>query len=60
MVERIDFREQSLSKRMNRLLNRFRKRVVKEKLKSLQEIYGIEITEVNPAYTSQTCSFCGR
>jgi putative transposase len=28
-------------------------------LERLQELYGIEITEINPAYTSQECSSCG-
>jgi putative transposase len=25
----------------------------------LQELYGIEVIEINPAYTSQECSSCG-
>jgi putative transposase len=44
---------------MNRLLSRFGKRIVNEKLKSLQELYGIEVVQVNPAYSSQECSSCG-
>ncbi|MGC8678016.1 MAG: RNA-guided endonuclease TnpB family protein [Hydrogenobaculum sp.] len=59
IVERLDFRGQDLSSRMNRLISRFGKRIVNEKLKSLQEIYKIEIIKVNPAYSSQECSSCG-
>ena len=33
--------------------------MIRDKLDRLKEEYGIEITEVNPAYTSQTCSNCG-
>jgi len=59
VVEKLDFRGQNLSRRMNRLLSRFGKRIVREKLKSLQELYGIEVIETNPAYSSQECSGCG-
>ena len=59
VVERLDFRGQNLSRRMNRLLSRFGKRIVREKLKSLQELYGIEVIETNPAYSSQECASCG-
>ncbi|MEM3368641.1 MAG: RNA-guided endonuclease TnpB family protein [Thermoproteota archaeon] len=59
VLERLDFRNQNLSKRMNRLVSNFGKRVIKEKIKRLKEIYGIEIVEVNPAYSSQTCCKCG-
>ena len=59
VVEKLDFRGQNLSRRMNRLLSRFGKRIAGEKLKSLQELYGIEVVEANPAYSSQECSSCG-
>ncbi|MGC8853239.1 MAG: RNA-guided endonuclease TnpB family protein, partial [Hydrogenobacter sp.] len=59
IVERLDFRGQDLSRRMNRLLSRFGKKIVNEKLRSLQEIYNIEVIKVNPAYSSQECSSCG-
>ena len=41
------------------MLSNFGKRIIEEKFKSINEKYGIVITEVNPAYTSQTCSKCG-
>lgn len=59
VVEKLDFRSPELSKRMNRLVQNFGKRFVKEKLHRFKELYGIEIEEVNPAYTSQECSSCG-
>ncbi|WP_299237588.1 transposase [Sulfurihydrogenibium sp.] len=59
IVERLDFRSPELSKRLNRLLQNFGKRYIKQKLQRLQELYGIEVIEINPAYTSQECSSCG-
>jgi len=59
IVEKLDFRSPELSKRMNRLIQNFGKRYVKEKLERLHQLYGIEIVEVNPAYSSQECSSCG-
>jgi len=59
VVERLDFRHPQLSKRMNRLISRFGKSVIKAKLASLSEEYGIVITESNAAYSSQECSVCG-
>jgi len=59
IVERLDFRSPELSRRMNRLVQNFGKRYIKEKLERLQQLYGIEIVEVNPAYSSQECSSCG-
>jgi putative transposase len=59
VVERLDFRSAELSKRMNRLIQNFGKRYVKEKLERMHQLYGIEIVEANPAYSSQECSSCG-
>jgi transposase, IS605 OrfB family, central region len=59
VIEKLDFRSPELSKRMNRMIQNFGKRYIKEKLQRLQELYGIEVVEINPAYTSQECSCCG-
>jgi putative transposase len=59
VIERLNFQSPKLSKRLNRILHRFGKRLIKQKLESLKEEFGIKITEVNPAYSSQTCSKCG-
>jgi putative transposase len=59
IIERLDFRSPKLSKRMNRMLQNFGKRYIKEKLERLQDLYGIEMVEINPAYTSQECNSCG-
>jgi transposase, IS605 OrfB family, central region len=59
IVEKLYFRSPELSKRLNRLIQRFGKKYIKQKLERLQQLYGIEIVEINPAYTSQECSSCG-
>lgn len=59
IIERLDFRSPELSKRLNRMIQNFGKRYIKQKLERLQQLYGIEVIEVNPAYTSQECSSCG-
>jgi putative transposase len=59
IVEHLNFQNPNLSKRMNRLLSWFGKGAIQQKLKDLNETYGIEITECNSAYTSQECSCCG-
>jgi hypothetical protein len=48
IVEKLDFRSPELSKRMNRLIQNFGKRYVKEKLARLQQLYGIEIVASSP------------
>ena len=58
VVERLNFQSQRLSKRLNRLIGNFGKSIVKAKLNDLSEKYNVTIEEVNPAYTSQTCSSC--
>ena len=59
IVEKLDFRGGGLSRRMNRLLARTYRNVIKDKLARLEEKFGITTVEVNAAYTSQECSKCG-
>ena len=59
VIERLNFQSPKLSKRMNRILQNFGKSIIRQKLDMLKEEFGIKITEINPAYTSQTCSHCG-
>ena len=59
VIEKLDFRAPGLSKRLNRILARSGRKVIREKLQDLEERFGITFTEVNPAYSSQTCSGCG-
>ena len=59
VIERLNFQSQRLSKRLNRLIGNFGKSIVRAKLDDFSEKYGTTIEEVNPAYTSQTCSSCG-
>lgn len=58
-LERLDFRHPGLSKRMNRILRNCGRGILRAKLKDLEERFEVASTEVNPAYTSQTCSRCG-
>ena len=58
VVERLNFQNANLSRRMNRLLSWFGKSCVTQKLQSIQEEYGIIVTYTNPAYSSQECSSC--
>ena len=59
IVERLDFTHPDLSKRMNRLVRKCGRKVFRQKLQDLEERFGIEVVEVNPAYSSQQCSNCG-
>jgi len=40
-------------------LSRFGKGVIAAKLQAIKEEYGVIITQINSAYTSQVCSKCG-
>lgn len=59
VVEELEFREQNLGKRLNRIINNCGISIIKYKLQSLSDEYGIEIKYINPCYTSQTCNSCG-
>ena len=59
ILENIKFINPDLSKSMNRLIQNCGRKVIGNKIKSLQEEYGLEVEYVNPAYTSQLCSCCG-
>ena len=58
-VEKLDFRGSKLGRRMNRVLTNCGRGAMARKLADLADRYGIEIHEVDPAYTSKTCSCCG-
>lgn len=59
ILEKLDFRHSDLSKRLNRILRNSGRSIISAKLQDLEDCYGVKHTEVNPAYTSQTCSSCG-
>ncbi len=59
VLERLDFRHPDLSKRLNAILRNCGRSIVQEKLRDLEERFGIPSAEVNAAYTSQACSGCG-
>ncbi|NMR31289.1 zinc ribbon domain-containing protein, partial [Crystallibacter degradans] len=58
-VEKLDARGGGMSRDMNRLVTRFGRAAIKKKLASLQEDTGLDVIEVNAAYTSRECSSCG-
>jgi putative transposase len=60
VLENIRFVNPDLSKSMNRLVQNCGRKVISSKLESIKEEYGIEVEYVNPAYTSQICSSCGK
>ena len=59
VLERLNFHNAHLSKKLNRILQNCGRDAVNKKLESLTSISGIQITEINPAYTSQECNKCG-
>jgi putative transposase len=59
VVENLDFRGGGMSKKLNRLITRFGRKAIKDKLRSLTEDKGLAVDEVNAAYSSQECSGCG-
>jgi putative transposase len=56
VLERLRFQNPNLTRRLNRLLSNCGRAILQRKLRDLEERYGITSEEVNPAYSSQTCS----
>jgi putative transposase len=59
VIESLDLRSPGLSRRMNRLVQHFGRTVFRNVLAAKAEQFGVKVTEVNAAYTSQTCARCG-
>ncbi len=59
VLERLNFQNPALSRRLNRIIQNCGRAVIRAKLADFQDRFGITSEEVNPAYTSQTCSCCG-
>ncbi len=59
VLERLDFRNPAFSARLNRIIQNCGRAAIRAKLADLRDRFGITSDEVNPAYTSQTCSVCG-
>lgn len=58
IVEKLNFQSPELSRRTNRLLSNCGRRYVNEKLVDLEKRFGIKVTEIYAAYTSQECTNC--
>lgn len=59
VLERLNFQNSNLSRSLNRIISNCGRGVITTKLKEIEERFGVEVSEVNPAYTSQTCNGCG-
>jgi len=59
VLERLDFRNPDLSRRLNAILRNCGRSIIQTKLADFEDRLGIKSTEVNPAYSSQTCNACG-
>lgn len=59
VVEDLDLRGGGLSARMNRIVTRAGRSVLRRRLATHAQDQGITVTAVNPAHTSTTCSGCG-
>ena len=59
VLERLNFQNPALSRRLNRIIQNCGRAVIGAKLVDFKDRFGITSDEVNPAYTSQTCSCCG-
>ncbi len=59
VLERLNFQNPALSRRLNRIIQNCGRSVIRAKLADFNDRFGITSEEVNPAYTSQTCSCCG-
>lgn len=58
VVEKLDFRGGGMSRRMNRLITRTGRAVVKARLAALTPKHGITVRSVPAPYSSQQCSGC--
>lgn len=59
IIEDLNFKGSSLSKKMNRLLHKFGLGLIKAKLMQLSIEYKVNIITTDAAYSSQVCSKCG-
>lgn len=58
VVESLDFRGTRLGRRLNRIITRAGRKEMSRRMREMPERFGIEIVEINPAYTSQECPEC--
>lgn len=58
-VESLDFRGGGLSRRLNRIISRAGRKVLRQRLSELSEDTGVQVTEVPAFYSSRECFSCG-
>lgn len=58
ILEHLNFQNQNLSRRLNRLLGNCGRAIIKAKLADLEERLGVTSEEINPAWTSLECEGC--
>ena len=59
VLEKLDSFEYNYGKRVNRLLNQWKRGFLKDKLTFISQLNSIELAYQNRAYTSQLCPNCG-
>ena len=58
-LEESDFRGGGLSRRLNRVVTRAGRKVLRKRLQGLAEVSGVEVTSVPAFYSSRECASCG-
>ena len=58
VIEDLNFQNQGLSRRLNRIIGNFGLGTLHKKLDAIAEEFSVEIVKVNPTYTSQECNKC--
>lgn len=59
VVEELDFRGGGLSKKLNRVISRAGRKVLRQRLADASQVSGVAIVKVAAPYSSQECSGCG-
>jgi putative transposase len=58
VLEKLNFRNRTLSRRLNRILGNCGRTIIKAKCVDLEQRLGVTSEEINPAWTSLECEIC--